>query len=229
MNGSWCFLGTSNFICHFIETKGLPKYFLNLLSICFEKRFKRLVHILKFPSLHWQDKTSVSKSLNFIIGNKHSLVFLLITVLALLIVEKMASRHPSPKNRFVILSSKHGSMRKAADLDHGLFVLALCFKMTIRVQRKLPILSRIILKRHTYTQRLNLNKIDTFYSFTKDILQGIVFWLVGWWLVFQLEPVVLKNVIAAAARALWSHLIPTERLAVSLHVAFVSSVQMPTQ
>lgn len=79
----------------------------------------------------------------------------------------------------------------------------------------------------TYTQRLNLKKINTFYSFLKDILQGIVLCLAGGWLDFYLQPVVTRDVVATGA--IWGRVMHTERPAVLLTVALVSSVQMPTR
>lgn len=153
--------------------------------------FKRLVHILKFPSLLWQDRTKCLKVWILSLAT-NTVVSHGVTSLTLLIFEKIASKRPNPSNQFAILSSKHGVYRiKAASLGHSLFTWVLCFKTTIIFQCTAECFtptSRFITENNkkAYNQRLNLNKINTFYYFIKDILKEIVFWLVVCWFVFLL-------------------------------------------
>lgn len=44
-------------LCHFIETNTLKTLSLNLLSICFKMSFLKIMHVLKYPSLHWLSLT----------------------------------------------------------------------------------------------------------------------------------------------------------------------------
>lgn len=152
------FSGNLKLYLPFYRNKRTPQAFcLNLWPICFEMSFQRLVHSahrqISWPPLGGQNL--MSKSLNFIIGNKHSVVSPEVTSLTLLIFEKGASKRPNRNNQFVILSSKHGVPRQKQLVQ----IIAYFTSTLLRDHRpvsvhsrsalcKLPISSQIILKRH---------------------------------------------------------------------------------